>query len=120
MLTEDELAGMRSTIVLSLSDTAIVQTAVEVSDGGGGVTTSWVNAGTYDFRIAPVASSGDGEGVEGGRVHPDTEYVGTFPSDASVTANSRVIHGGGTYPVTALRSPRSWELGRRVELKRLT
>lgn len=120
MLTADELAGMRSTMVQSLTDTAIVQTAVEVSDGGGGITTSWVNSGTYDFRIAPVASSGDGEGVEGGRVHPDTEYVGTLPNDAVVTSNSRLLFNGGTYPVTSLRSPRSWELSRRIELKQLT
>lgn len=117
MLNADELAGMRSTMVQSLAGTAIIQTSTWVSDGGGGGTTSWVNAGTVACRITPVASSGEGESVEGGRVHSDTEYVVTIPNDTLITSDSQILYGSQTFTVTTLRAPRTWEISRRVEVK---
>jgi|GEM_PF-2913089 len=120
MLNADELAGMRSTMAESLAGAAIIQTQGWVSDGGGGGTTTWTNAGTFDCRVTPVASSGDGEGVEGGRVHPDTEYIFTFPNDTAVTTDSQILYGSQVFTVTSLRAPRTWELSRRVEAKEIT
>lgn len=119
-LTDSELAGMRSTSVEYLAGTAIIQNQSFVSDGGGGGTASWVAAGTVDCRVAPVASSGEGEGVEGGRIQPDTEYVFTLPNDTVLSDASRILYGSQVFTVTSLRSPRTWEITRRVEVKEVS
>jgi len=119
MLTDAELTAMRSTMGDSLAGHAIIQSQSFASDGGGGGTTTWAAAGTYDCRVAPVASSGEGEGVEGGRVHSDTEYIFTLPESALIDHNSLIVYDTDNYAVTALRAPRTWEISRRVEAKRV-
>lgn len=116
-LTDSELAGMRSVSSEYLAGTAIIQNQSFVSDGGGGGTASWVSAGTVDCRVAPVAGSGEGESVKGGRLHPDTEYVFTFPNGTVLSDDSRILYGSQVFTVTSLRSPRTWEITRRVECK---
>ena len=116
MLTADELASMRETLNDSLPGTAIVQTRSFVSDGGGGGTTSWVAAGTFDCRISPTG------GVEddlGDKVHPETEYILTLPATASIDNDAQVVTGGGTFAVVEVAEPRSWEISTRAQLKEI-
>lgn len=108
---------MRTTLAESLAGTAIVQTATFNSDGGGGGTTVWAPAGTFDCRVSPVASSGEDEDVQGGRIQPDTQYIFTLPAETSITEDDRIAYGGRTFTVTMLREPITWEIGRRVEVK---
>lgn len=117
MLTDSEVAAMRSTADMALPDTIIIGGPTVVSDGRGGGTTTFVASGTVDCRIVPVSSSGDGESVEGGRVHPDTEYVVTLPAGTDITSDDRLTFGSQTFTVTALRDPLSWQISRRVEVK---
>lgn len=117
MLTESELASMRSDLEASLPATAIIQTQQWLSDGGGGGTTTWVAAGTVACRVAPVASSGEGERVQGGRLHPDSELVFTLPAGTEIVTDAQIVYGGGTFTVASLRAPRSFEVSRRVEVK---
>lgn len=117
MITAAELADMRDDLEDSLPDLAVIQTRGFLSDGGGGGTTTWTVAGTVSCRVTPVSSSGEGEAVRGGRVHPDTEYVFTFPYDTAITDTHQVVHAGGTFTATAVRAPKSWEISRRVEMK---
>jgi hypothetical protein len=117
VITAAELAEMRDDLEDSLPDLAVIQTRGFLSDGGGGGTTTWTVAGTVSCRVTPVSSSGEGEAVRGGRVHPDTEYVFTFPYDTAITDTHQVVHAGGTFTATAVRAPKSWEISRRVEMK---
>lgn len=117
MLTAAELASMRSTAGAALPDTAVIQTQAWVSDGGGGGSTTWTAAGTVDCRIAPVGGQGAMEDEQGDRITADAEFVATFASDVSIDTNSRVISGGGTFNVEAIRT-RSWNLTTRAELKK--
>jgi head-tail adaptor len=117
MLTESELEGMRSTLAESLPESAVIQTASVVSDGGGGGTTTWTASGTVDCRMAPIAAAGEDETVSGGRIHPDTEYMFTLPAETTLTTDSRITYSGKVFTVTSLRAPRTWEIGRRVEVK---
>ena len=96
----------------SLAGTAIIQTQSYQSDGGGGGTVAWTNAGTANCRIT-TSMPGD-ERVQGGRIHPDTEYILTLPAETSVTDDSQ------TFAVTAIHAPRTWEVSRRVELKEVS
>ena len=114
MLTADELAGMRETLNDSLPGTAIVQTATWVSDGGGGGTTSWVRAGTYDCRVTPA---GGFEQDQGDRVQPETEFIFTLAAETSITEDAQIVYSGGTYDVIAMPYPRSYEVSRRVQVK---
>ena len=73
LLSDADLAGMRATAAETRRGTAIIQREVRVSDGGGGGTTSWVPVGTVNCRVAPIASAGEGEHVEGERLQPGSE-----------------------------------------------
>lgn len=116
MLTADELASMRDTLNDSLAGTAIIQTRAWVSDGGGGGTTSWTAAGTFDCRITP---RGGVEDDLGDKVHPETEYILTLPASASVDNDQQVVTGGGTFAVIQVAEPRTWEVSTRVQLKEI-
>ena len=118
MLTASELTAMRSTLDASLPDSAIIQDRAWLSDGGGGGSTTYVASGTIACRIAPAAMAG--ERIEGDRIHPDTEYVFTFPYDAAVEDDSVISLDSRTYSVVALRAPRSWPVSLRVEAKEVT
>ena len=109
---------MRATVDSSLPDSAIIKTRAWVSDGGGGGTTTYAAAGTVDCRIAPVTM--DDEVIEGERIHPDTEYVLTFPYDTAVVDDSLITIDSRNYSVTALRAPRSYAVSLRVEAKEVT
>lgn len=119
MLTADELASMRDTLNDSLPDTAILQTRAWVSDGGGGGTTSWTASGTFDCRITPT---GIGQGAEqelGNKIHPETEFIVTLPASVSVDNDQQIAIGGGTFTVTEVNEPRSWEISTRVQVKEI-
>lgn len=114
MLTADELASMRADLNDSLVGTAIVQTSTWVSDGGGGGTTSWVAAGTYDCRVTPASGV---EQDKGDRLQPETEFIFTLPALTTINEDAQIVYSGGTYDVIATPSPRSFEVSRRVQVK---
>lgn len=115
MLSEAQLASMRSTAAGALPDEAVVQRVTEVSDGGGGTTTEWADLATLACRIAP-AGGGEG-GQEAGRVEDETTHVVTLAAGADVTAADRLVISGVTYEVTAVRERRAWALTTRCEVK---
>ena len=116
MLTDDELASMRSTLNDSLPGTAIVQTSTWVSDGGGGGTISWVASGTFDCRISPT--SGKQEEF-GDRLQPEGEYIVTLPSDAQVSVDEQMAIENRVFTVINAGTPRSWPLSQRVVVREL-
>lgn len=117
MLTDAEIAAMRTTAGAALPGTAVIQTQTWQSDGGGGGTTAWTASGTVDCRIAPVGGSGASEGIEGNRISAEAEFVATLPYNAAVTNNSRLIIDGGTFNVEAIRI-RSWSMSTRCEVRK--
>lgn len=110
MLTAAEIAAMRETAESALPDSAVIYSRSWASDGGGGGTTTWTAAGTVDCRLAPVR--GD-EAVEGERVTANADSIITVPQTTAVTTDSRIVTGGGTFNVEAIRS-RSWEITKRL------
>lgn len=116
LLGTPELVFMRETVERSLDGSAVVQHKVQVSDEGGGETTTWSAAGTYACRVAPY-NSGAGEQVNAERLSPDSSVVFTFAAETPVDHQDQIVYHGGTFSVTAIRN-RSDELSRRVEAKR--
>lgn len=112
MLTAAEISAMRETAETALPDSAVIYSRSWASDGGGGGTTTWTAAGTVDCRLAPIR--GD-ETIEGERVTAEADSIITVPQASSVTTDSRIVTGGGTFNVEAIRS-RSWEITKRLEV----
>lgn len=117
MLEAADLQSMREDAARALDGTAVYGGGTFVSDGGGGVTTTFVAAGTVACRMAPIAA-GEGEQVSGARLQPDSEVIFTFPAETPVSSNSQIVYSGGTFSVTAVRQ-RSQEITRRVEAKEM-
>lgn len=119
LLSDTDLASMRSTLDESLPDTAIIQSGTVVPDGGGGGTTTWLNAGTVACRLSPIRGN---EQIEGARISPEAEWVVTFPAETSIDRDDRVSIAAQDFTgaITALRAPRSWELCVRAECKEIT
>lgn len=121
MLTEQELASMRETMNDSLAGTATVEVSSFVSDGGGGGTTTFAAQGTFDCRIAPTTGAGGNqEFIAANRLHPDSEWVVTFPHDAEVTANDQLRHDNRVFTVLAVTDPRTFAVSLRAEVKEIT
>jgi hypothetical protein len=51
----------------------------------------------------------------GERIAADAEYIVTLPHNANVTTDAKLVIGGTTYNVAAIRD-RSWHTSTRVEV----
>ena len=115
LLPDAEIDQMRETAEGAMPGTAVIQSRTYQSDGGGGGTTVWTPSGTAACAIAPILSLGGDENLTGGRITPNSDWIITLPAETSISAEHRVVTGGRTFEVTALRAPRTYELTRRVE-----
>lgn len=113
MLTEPELDAMRATAAQALPGTAVIYSQGFVDDGGGGGSHSWSAAGTVSCRIAPVSGN---EREIADRIAEDAQFVVTLPAETSISQTQRIVTGGGTFNVLAVRAPRGYEITRRVEV----
>lgn len=120
MLTAGEIAQMQSVCETTFDSTCVVQGGTITGDTGGGGTLAWVASGTVDCHLSPFPARGEREGVTGGRISKDADWILTIPADTNITQASRVVVDGTAYEVEAVRAPRTWELTRRVELSEAT
>jgi hypothetical protein len=118
LLTEAELDRMRSVAAEALPGTAVIQNETWASDGGGGGTQTFSASGTVACRIAPVGRQ-TGEGEIGDRMSPDAQWIVTLPAETTIDLDNRILTGGGTFSVLAIRAPRGYEITRRVEVDQL-
>jgi hypothetical protein len=117
LLTDADIAGMRSAVEDSLPDTAVIQTRTFVGDSGGGGTSVWAASGTVACRVSPRRPSNFGaERDVAMRITEVATFLVTLPQSASCDTNSRIQTMGNTYEVVGLQEPRSWDLCRRVEV----
>lgn len=116
LLTAADITAMRATLNQSLPGTAVIYSRSYVSDSGGGGTMSFTAAGTVAARIAPLTAL---EEVTGDRLAPEANWVVTLPAETTISEDSQVVIGGGTFTVEAVRGPRSFELSRRVEVSKV-
>lgn len=117
MLTEPDLSSMRSTLDESLPGTAVVKFPTFVDNQGGGGTQTFTASGTVACRIASISGT---EREIADRISADADWVVTLPALTSIDTDHRIETGGGTFSVVAMRAPHSYEVSRRVEVRRLT
>ena len=120
MLTDGEIASMRETCDGTLDSTAVLQRKTYVDNLGGGGSLTWAAAGTYPCHLsnsnAAQTTADTAEEGSTGRVEPETDWIMTLPALVTVDETMRAVTLGGTFEVTMVREPRTWELARRVEL----
>ena len=108
---------MRSELEVSLPDSGTIQRRTLSTDGMGGREEAWAAIGTVDIRISPLGpEASGGEEARGSRVATITERMITCPANTDVTTLDRMLTGGVTYEVVSARSPRSFEIARRLEV----
>lgn len=118
MLNTADIASMRSVAERALPGTAVIHDSTFSSDGGGGGTDTFTprTGGTVACRVAPLRGL---EREVGDRIEAESEYVITLPAETTVETDDRVVVAGVTYNVTAVRD-RSWEITRRVEVRKVS
>lgn len=93
---------LRGLTWLALSETGVIMAGTTLSDSGGGATTGWAAAGTFECRIDPLAANSGG--VLGDRIDERSTHLVTVPPSANVTTDHQfAISGRGTFEVTATR-----------------
>ena len=112
MLSERELAGMRTTNVEALPEIAVVQRATYAADGKGGTATETSTVGTFPCRIGSLSQADQTVYAEklGARVGA---YL-IFPSGTPVASRDRVLIGVRAFEVLAAPDRGAWELTRRT------
>jgi head-tail adaptor len=117
LLSAGDLTAMRGVLDRSLPESCVIQGGTITSDSGGGGTLAWTNSGTVSCRVAPMRAD---EQVTGGRLSPDADWIITLPAETNISEESRIVTGGRTFEVDAVRSPRSFEVSCRVEVSEVT
>ena len=107
---------MRSFAAESLPGSAVIYNETWASDSGGGGSLSFSASGTVSCRIAPLTA---GEREVGDRMDPNARWIVTLPANTTIDLDNRIVTGGGTFSVLAIRAPRSYEITRRVEVDQL-
>ena len=120
MLTDGEIASMRETSDGTLDSTAVLQRKTYVDNLGGGGGLTWAAPGTYPCHLSnsnaaqppPTLPKKDRPGASSRRP------TGSWRCPALVTVDEtmRAVTLGGTFEVTMVREPPTWELARRVGL----
>lgn len=112
MLSDAELAEMRSVQALAQAGTAVITRRTLTSDGMGGFTETWAAAGTVTCRVWPAQESG-AERLIADRITEADAWVLTLPYGTDVLADDRISADGRTFEVVA-PLPHTWETARRV------
>lgn len=115
MLSIAQISRMRLVAEQALPGTAVVMAGTLTSDGGGGYTEAFTASGTVSCRVAPVSGV---ENERGDRVSAESQYVITLPAETAIETDDQIVVSGITYNVTAVRD-RSWEVTRRVEVRKV-
>lgn len=111
LLSNGQIASMRTTLERTLPDTAVVSRPTNVSDGAGGWTQTWATVATVACRVAVPSG---GEVVIAGKLDAVGTWTITLPALTDVAAADRIAVGARTFEVSLVLRPRSWELSRRV------
>lgn len=109
MLSADEIAGMRATLVASLPEVASIERPTRVPDGAGGETLTYGNVATCPARVSPAGAEEEREFA--GRLAGRSLWRLTLPAETDVRLADRVAVGGRTFEVLGVRA-RSFEVCR--------
>lgn len=110
-----DLTEMRTLILDLLPDTCDILSVTKVSDGQGGMTSTWT---TTTAGVACRLDMQQGrEQISGGALQPFTSFMLSLPYDTTITTTNRVAINDVTYAVTSVNNNQSWIAVRRVMLE---
>ena len=121
LFTAAELADLRSQILGLQPDTAVIQESAYASDGAGGGTITWsaVTDGTVSCRIDSLRQTMVNVLTEAQQERFRVVYQATFPYDAPIAADRRVVINDITYEIVVMYDDHSQRLVRRAVLGEL-
>jgi len=120
MLSNADLAWMRTTQAANLPDELIVQTRViEISDEGATEADTWNDGATVPCRIAPIAQVSGDENVVAEKVTERPLYQLTFPLTVAISPLNRVNVNGLIYEVESVEDAREHQTVGRALIRRL-
>ena len=105
MIDADELADMKATQNLTMTETVYIQELTETSNSAGGHTQAWNTTVTTVGRIVPSGKSAE-EREFAARLGSVQGYTITLPADTVVTNKHRLQINGRNYEIvgTLIRS----------------
>ena len=103
-MTAEEITQLHADFVELMPDTCVIMSVTLVSDGAGGNTPSWaaVTGGTVACRVDPLNLRGSRVQVIAVEEVLTINYQGTFPHDAPLAEDRRVVTDGNTYEIVQL------------------
>ncbi len=116
MLTDAELASLRSAVESILPDTCTLRRSASVPDGQGGVTVSWTETAGVLCRLTARAQGTRGQ--EGDQSAVSTTWSLLVAYDQDVQAGDEAVVGGETWIVQSVQDLASERTHRRAELRR--
>lgn len=111
LLTDGELAILRTQVLGLLPDSAVLMRASETTDSYGNVVPAWGTVGTVAARIDPYRMTG--QDVRAGQEAGASYYQLTLPYNAGMTDGDRVVIGGNTYELKQMTQDHSARLFQR-------
>lgn len=115
MLSDDELDGMRVTVVEALPELGAVERATPAADDLGGVALTWATLDAHvPMRLAPLDGAAIAEEELAGRASNSKRWNVYLPAGTDIAPADRIVLDGRTFDVDSIAAPRSWELAVRV------
>lgn len=116
LLSAAQLNRMRAVAEQAFPDVCDIERRVDVSDDGGGTTTTWdPHLEAVPCRLSPV---GGGEiGLTGARIEDEATSLITVAHDVDVLESDRILIDGFVYDVQLVRRRGVWALTTRIEAK---
>jgi len=107
VITDPELEQLRKDIENLLPDTATILTPSSTVDSGF-VSQVWGTAGIVSCRLDYINRGAEIQTAAALKSYPG--YIFTFPHDAPVAENSRVVVNGEAYNIVSVDSDKSWSV----------
>lgn len=118
-ISASELAAMRSTAAVYLSDTCTIQREVETQDDMGGIVKTWSDLATgVAFRLDEPITSGPEMPINQA-VGAAVKFIAHMLYSQDVTIKDRIVYGAVTYEVVEVLDAATWLITRRLGLARI-
>lgn len=116
LLSDAQLAAMRSTADLALPDSAVISRATLASDLMGGYTETWATTATVACRLDPPGNARLDQWQE--KIMNRAVFILNLPSTTGIQSQDRATISGGVYEVLGLMDG-SWEITSRAVVVKL-